>query len=282
MGRTSDDGRSTMARTTSDQLLERLHAWGVRRIYGYPGDGINGLMGAFGRIGDRMRFIQARHEELAAFMACAHAKFTGEVGVCMATSGPGRDPPAQRPVRRQGRPPAGASPSSASRRAPRWAATTSRRSTCSTCSRTWRTSTCTWRPCPAQMRHLVDRAMRIAIDQRTVTCIILPNDLQELEAVETPPREHGTVHSGIGRTGHARRARRGRPARAPPTCSTPGRRWRSSSAPARCTPPTSSSRSPTCSAPAWPRRCWARSRCPTTCPTSPAPSACSAPRRAGR
>jgi pyruvate dehydrogenase (quinone) len=73
----------------SDQLLERLHAWGVRRVFGYPGDGINGLMGAFDRIGERMEFIQARHEELAAFMATAHAKFTGEVGVCMATSGPG-------------------------------------------------------------------------------------------------------------------------------------------------------------------------------------------------
>jgi glyoxylate carboligase len=78
-----------MSKTVSDQVLERLHAWGVRRVFGYPGDGINGLMGAFERIGDQMRFVQARHEELAAFMACAHAKFTGEVGVCMATSGPG-------------------------------------------------------------------------------------------------------------------------------------------------------------------------------------------------
>jgi len=77
------------SKTTSDHMLERLHAWGVRRVFGYPGDGINGLMGAFERIGDKMEFIQARHEELAAFMATAHAKFTGEVGVCMATSGPG-------------------------------------------------------------------------------------------------------------------------------------------------------------------------------------------------
>src|SRR5213083_2961214 len=74
---------------TSDQILQRLHEWGVRRVFGYPGDGINGLMGAFERMGEKMEFIQARHEELAAFMACAHAKFTGEVGVCMATSGPG-------------------------------------------------------------------------------------------------------------------------------------------------------------------------------------------------
>src|SRR3569623_2483753 len=77
------------SKTTRECMLERLHAWGVRRVFGYPGDGINGLMGAFEKMGERMEFIQARHEELAAFMACAHAKFTGEVGVCMATSGPG-------------------------------------------------------------------------------------------------------------------------------------------------------------------------------------------------
>ncbi|HEY7495425.1 MAG TPA: thiamine pyrophosphate-binding protein, partial [Candidatus Tectomicrobia bacterium] len=78
-----------MSLSVSDFLVQRLYDWGVRRIYGYPGDGINGIMGALNRIGDKMRFIQARHEELAAFMACAHAKFTGEVGVCLATSGPG-------------------------------------------------------------------------------------------------------------------------------------------------------------------------------------------------
>src|SRR5215211_7086215 len=78
-----------MSNTVADFLLARLSAWGVRRIYGYPGDGINGLLGALGRAGDRFEFIQTRHEEMAAFMACGHAKFTGEVGVCMATSGPG-------------------------------------------------------------------------------------------------------------------------------------------------------------------------------------------------
>ena len=75
--------------TVGDFLLRRLSDWGVRRVYGYPGDGINGIMGAFDRASERMKFVQARHEELAAFMACAHAKFTGEVGVCLATSGPG-------------------------------------------------------------------------------------------------------------------------------------------------------------------------------------------------
>src|SRR6185436_14977353 len=75
--------------TTSDHLVRRLHEWGVRRVFGYPGDGINGLMGALQRAQGTIEFVQTRHEELAAFMACAHAKFTGEVGVCMATSGPG-------------------------------------------------------------------------------------------------------------------------------------------------------------------------------------------------
>ena len=66
-----------MSETVSDYMIQRLREWGVKRIYGYPGDGINGLMGALGRANDNPRFIQARHEELAAFMACAHATFTG-------------------------------------------------------------------------------------------------------------------------------------------------------------------------------------------------------------
>ena len=78
-----------MAETTGDFLVRRLSEWGVRRVYGYPGDGINGVMGALQRAKGKIDFIQVRHEEMAAFMACAHAKFTGEPGVCMATSGPG-------------------------------------------------------------------------------------------------------------------------------------------------------------------------------------------------
>src|SRR5947208_10613000 len=80
-----------MSQTVADYFLDRLSTWGVQRIYGYPGDGINGFMGAFERAdADAVpEFVQVRHEEMAAFMACAHAKFTGELGVCMATSGPG-------------------------------------------------------------------------------------------------------------------------------------------------------------------------------------------------
>ncbi len=79
-----------MSQTVGDFFWDRLHAWGVRRIFGYPGDGINGLLGALDRQKERFEFVQVRHEEMAAFMASAHAKFTGELGVCMATSGPGR------------------------------------------------------------------------------------------------------------------------------------------------------------------------------------------------
>src|SRR5487761_1301536 len=78
-----------MSETVADFLLKHLDEWGVKRIYGFPGDGINGMLAALDRAGDKPKLIQVRHEELAAFMACAHAKFTGEVGGGMATSGPG-------------------------------------------------------------------------------------------------------------------------------------------------------------------------------------------------
>lgn len=188
-----------MSKTTSDQLLERLHAWGVRRVFGYPGDGINGLMGAFERIGGKMEFIQARHEELAAFMATAHAKFTGEVGVCMATSGPGAihllnglyDAKADHQ-------PVLAIVGQAARSA--MGGDYQQEVDLVSLFKDVAHEYVHQAMVPAQIRHLVDRAMRIARDQRTVTCIIVPNDLQELEAVEQPPREHGTIHSGIGMT----------------------------------------------------------------------------------
>ena len=87
-----------MSRTVGDYFWERMSQWGVRTIFGYPGDGINGLLGALNRAGDKFDFIQVRHEEMAAFMASAHAKFTGELGVCMATSGPGACPPHHGPL----------------------------------------------------------------------------------------------------------------------------------------------------------------------------------------
>src|SRR5438094_9814841 len=78
-----------MSRTTSDVLVERLIDWGVRVVFGLPGDGINGIMEALRTRQDRISFVQVRHEEAAAFMACAYAKYSGELGVCLATSGPG-------------------------------------------------------------------------------------------------------------------------------------------------------------------------------------------------
>ncbi|KQY86952.1 MULTISPECIES: thiamine pyrophosphate-requiring protein [Roseateles] len=188
-----------MSKTVSDQLLQRLHEWGVRRIYGYPGDGINGLMGAFNRMGDQMEFVQARHEELAAFMATAHAKFTGEVGVCLATSGPGAihllnglydakadHQPVVAIVGQQARSALGGD----------YQQEVDLLSLFKDVAHEYVQVAMV----PAQVRHLVDRAMRIARDQRCVTCVIVPNDLQDMDAVEQPPREHGTVHSGIGTT----------------------------------------------------------------------------------
>ena len=80
-----------MSKTVSDFFVDRLHEWGVRRIFGYPGDGINGVLGSLQRDKDthKIEFIQVRHEEMAAFMACAYAKFSGEIGVCLSTGGPG-------------------------------------------------------------------------------------------------------------------------------------------------------------------------------------------------
>jgi pyruvate dehydrogenase (quinone) len=189
-----------VSKTTSDQILERLHAWGVRRVYGYPGDGINGLMGAFERIGDKMHFVQTRHEELAAFAACAHAKFTGEVGVCMATSGPGAihllnglydakadHQPVVAIVGKTARAAMGGD----------YQQEVDLQSLFKDVAHEYVQTAMV----PAQIRHLIDRAMRIARDQRTVTCIIVPHDLQEMAAVETPPREHDTIHSSIGLTG---------------------------------------------------------------------------------
>src|SRR5262245_25611009 len=78
-----------MKTTASDILVEAVHDWGVDLVFGLPGDGINGIMEALRKRADKIRFFQVRHEEAAAFMACAYAKYTGKLGVCLATSGPG-------------------------------------------------------------------------------------------------------------------------------------------------------------------------------------------------
>src|SRR5687768_15659227 len=78
-----------MSVTASDILIDTIHAWGVDTVFGLPGDGINGIIEALRQRQDRVRFVQVRHEESAAFMACAWAKWTGGLGCCLATSGPG-------------------------------------------------------------------------------------------------------------------------------------------------------------------------------------------------
>ncbi|HKU38946.1 MAG TPA: thiamine pyrophosphate-requiring protein, partial [Polyangiales bacterium] len=186
-----------MAKTVSEQVLERLAAWGVRRIYGYPGDGINGLLGAFRRTPHGLEFVQARHEELAAFMACAHAKFTGEVGVCLATSGPGAihllnglydaamdHQPVVAIVGQQSSKALGGSYQQEVDLISLFKDVAHEYVHMATH--------------PAQVRHLVDRAVRTARATRSVTCIIFPNDVRNQPAQEIPPREHGTVHSGVG------------------------------------------------------------------------------------
>ncbi|HVV03429.1 MAG TPA: thiamine pyrophosphate-requiring protein [Puia sp.] len=183
-----------MAQQVSDFIVDRLAAWGITRIFGYPGDGINGVMGALNRAKDKIDFIQTRHEEMAAFMACAHAKFTGEIGVCMSTSGPGAihllnglydakmdHQPVVAIVGQQARMSMGGD----------YQQEVDLQSLFKDVAHEY-VHTCT---SPAQARHLIDRAVRIAQTYRTVTCVILPNDVQELDFME-PPHVHGSVHTG--------------------------------------------------------------------------------------
>jgi pyruvate dehydrogenase (quinone) len=185
-----------MAQTVGDFLVGRLHEWGVRIIFGYPGDGINGVFGALNRAGKKIEFVQARHEEMAAFMASAYAKFTGELGVCIATSGPG----ATHLVTglydaRLDHVPVLAIAGQQSRNAMggHYQQEVDLVSLLKDVAGAFVQQAST----PAQVRHLVDRAIRIAIGERRVTAIVLPNDLQEMP-YEDPPRAHGTLRSGVG------------------------------------------------------------------------------------
>jgi len=185
-----------MSQTVGDFFWQRLHQWGVHTVFGYPGDGINGLIGALGRTNGQFKFVQVRHEEMAAFMASAYAKFTGEVGVCMATSGPGAahlitglydarldHMPVLAITGQQARTAMGGHyqqevdlPAMFKDVAGDFVCQPSM---------------------PSQVRHVVDRAMRIAKGRNRVTAVVLPNDLQEVSYAE-PPRAHGTLHSGVG------------------------------------------------------------------------------------
>jgi pyruvate dehydrogenase (quinone) len=181
---------------TAQFILNRLTEWGIKRIYGYPGDGINGLLGAFHEVGDELEFVQTRHEEIAAFAACAHAKLTGEVGVCMATSGPGAihllnglydakldHQPVVAIVGQQKRMSLGAN--------------YQQEVDLNTLFKDVASEYLMTVMDPTQARHVIDRAIRIAQASRSVTAVIVPEDVQEAD-YQDPPRMHGAVYSSIG------------------------------------------------------------------------------------
>jgi pyruvate dehydrogenase (quinone) len=185
-----------MGQIVADYVLHRVRDWGIHRVFGYPGDGINGFLGAFDRAGGDPEFIQARHEEMAAFMACGHAKFTGDIGTCIATSGPGAihllnglydakmdHAPVLAIVGQQRRMSIGSEYQQEVDLDVLFKDVSAFVSTCMH---------------PGQARHLIDRAVRTALSERGVATVIFPEDVQEEEAVESPPREHGSVYSSIG------------------------------------------------------------------------------------
>src|SRR4051794_36397043 len=182
-----------MSETVAAHLLNRIHEWGVEQIYGYPGDGINGILGAWHEPEGKPEFIQCRHEEIAAFAACAHAKLTGDVGVCLATSGPGAihllnglydakldHQPVVAVVGQQSTMALGGNFQQEVDLQGLFKDVASEYvQVCMT---------------PEQIEHLIDRAIRIAKATRSPTCIIIPNDIQE-SPYSAPPRTHGAIYS---------------------------------------------------------------------------------------
>src|SRR3954464_11399467 len=182
--------------TVADELLSRLREWGVEQVFGYPGDGINGLVGAFSRADDRPRFIQARHEEMAAFEAVGYAKFGDRPGICMATSGPGAihllnglydakldHVPVVAVVGQTNRTAMGGSYQQEVDLLSLFKDVASDYVQMVTV--------------PEQIPNVLDRAMRIAMSRRAPTAIIIPNDVQEL-AYEPPTHEFKMVPSSLG------------------------------------------------------------------------------------
>jgi pyruvate dehydrogenase (quinone) len=185
-----------MTTKVADYVLDRIREWGVHRVFAYPGDGINGLLGAFDRADGDPEFIQPRHEEMGAFMACAHAKFTGEVGCCMATSGPGAvhllnglydakldHQPVVAIVGQQKRTAQGAHFQQEIALEHLFADVSEFVQVCMH---------------PGQVRHVIDRAFKTALTMRGVATIIIPEDIQEEKAQPSPPKEHGSVFSSVG------------------------------------------------------------------------------------
>ncbi|MCL6745716.1 thiamine pyrophosphate-requiring protein [Kosakonia sp. R1.Fl] len=187
-----------MSMKTSDFFVQRLKEWGVTRIYGYPGDGINGVLGAIQRAnkaGDGIEFIQVRHEEMAAFMAVGHAKFTGELGVCLSTGGPGATHLLTGLY------------DAKMDHAPVLAITGQAETTARGASYQQEMNLdrvfadvanfVQEAASPAQVRHLIDRGVRVAMAQNGVGVVIIPKDIQD-EAWQPPQHAHGFTHSGSG------------------------------------------------------------------------------------
>jgi pyruvate dehydrogenase (quinone) len=175
-------------------MLERLKEWGVHRVYGYPGDGVNGFLGAFEEVEEPL-FTQTRHEEMAAFMACAHAKFTGEIGACMATSGPGAvhlinglydakldHQPVIAIVGQQKRMSVGAHYQQEIDLQVLFKDVAGFVSTVMD---------------QYSARHVLDRAIKSAFTERRPSVVIVPEDVQESKYSD-PPRMHGAVYTSVG------------------------------------------------------------------------------------
>ena len=190
-----------MSQNVAEFVWKRLSEWGLHRVYGYPGDGVGGLDVALEKARDFMEYVQVRHEEMAAFMACAHAKFTGQVGLCYATSGPGAihlltglydakadHMPVVAIVGQQARSALGAS--------------YQQEVDLQNLFKDVASDYVMTAVVPEQVRTVIDRAVRIAHTRRAVTCVILPNDLQLADYVE-PPMAHGATHTGVGFPGVA-------------------------------------------------------------------------------
>ncbi|GAA4489270.1 thiamine pyrophosphate-requiring protein [Actinoallomurus oryzae] len=182
-----------MAPTVGDYLLERLREWDVKHIFGYPGDGINGIIAALGRADDRPQLVQARHEEMAAFQAVGYAKFTGKPGVCMATSGPGAihllnglydakldHVPVVAIVGQTARSAMGGN--------------YQQEVDLLSLFKDVASSYVQMATVPAQLPNLIDRAMRIALADHAPTAVIIPADLQE-EPYEGPSHAFKNVPS---------------------------------------------------------------------------------------
>jgi len=189
-----------MSQNVAEFVWKRLSEWGLSRVYGYPGDGVGGLDVALEKAKDFMDYVQVRHEEMAAFMASAHAKFTGQPGLCYATSGPGAihlltglydakadHVPVVAIVGQQARSALGAS----------YQQEVDLQTLFSDVTEYVITAVV-----PEQVRTCIDRAVRIAQSKRAVTCVVIPNDLQEVDYVD-PPMAHGATHTGIGYPGAA-------------------------------------------------------------------------------